>query len=144
MSYLTKTGILSVLLLVSLLVIVSCGSSSSNSISVFDATTHSHPDGWLPAGHMTAAQTDITTCEECHGQDLSGGISQVSCTTCHLGGPLDVHPASFNGYDWSLSGHGQYILTNGTASCSTDYCHGYDLKGVANSGPSCSSCHSYP
>lgn len=142
MSQIKKTIKLGMLLLVGSLLVISCGSSSSNSNAVFDSDTKSHPAGWLPAGHMTAAQANIATCEECHGADLSGGISKISCTTCHLGGATSIHPA-----DWSgsiLTKHGLYVVANGTTACRNDFCHAFDLKGVANSGPSCSSCHSFP
>lgn len=143
MSQITKIGILGVLFLMGLMVIVGCGSSSSNSNSVFDADTKAHPAGWLPAGHMTAAQANIATCEECHGQDLSGGISKVSCTTCHLGGPTSIHPSDWAG-DAILTKHGPYEVANGPTACRNQFCHGYDLKGLADSGPSCSQCHSFP
>ncbi len=144
MSQMKKMIMLGVLLVVASIVAVGCG--TSNSQSPFDADAQKHPAGWLPAGHMTAAQADIAACEECHGSDLMGGISKVSCTTCHLGGPADVHLASYNNYDWSQAGHGQYVVFsgNGATACRNVYCHGNDLKGVANSGPSCSQCHSFP
>jgi predicted CxxxxCH...CXXCH cytochrome family protein len=40
--------------------------------------------------------------------------------------------------------HRAYALANGTSSCANQYCHGTNLTGVANSGPSCSTCHAWP
>ncbi len=45
--------------------------------------------------------------------------------------------------------HGPYEVANGTSTCANAYCHGVDLSGVAQSGPSCNSgtavgCHSFP
>jgi hypothetical protein len=139
MSQITNKLIVGVLLLAGLAMIAGCGSSDPNAKSVFDADTKSHPLNWLPAGHMNSARADIATCEDCHGADLSGGIVKVSCTTCHLGGPTDVHPATFNGVPWSPPGnsHGQYVQANGKKTCQNEFCHGSNLKGVANSGPSC-------
>jgi len=147
MSPIKKILAFGMLLLMGALLVVSCGTSNPN--AVFDADTKSHPADWLPARHMTSAQANSATCEECHGADLSGGISQVSCTTCHLGGALSVHPATWAG-DAILTLHGQYVVdNNSTLACANAFCHGTALEGVANSGPSCSSgvavgCHSFP
>jgi len=46
-----------------------------------------HPDGWTsPNMHGAAFNSDgAGACTGCHGDDLSGGSSGVSCTTCHPG-----------------------------------------------------------
>ncbi len=146
MSPRTRLMIAVVLLLTGIVSISSCG--SPNSQAPFNVDTGQHPAGWLPAGHMAAARADAASCQECHGEDFSGGISKVSCTTCHLGGPLSVHPATWAG-DAILTLHGLYVVANGSLACANVFCHGADLKGVSGSGPSCSSgvavgCHSYP
>ena len=118
-----------------------CG-SSTNSVTARDpATSAAHQAGWLPAGHAASAQSDLTPCTTCHGSDLSGGISGVSCTKCHIGSTTTVHPASVNSYPWAPAGHASYVVSNGNSSCSNTYCHGSDLSGVTDSGPSCTSCH---
>lgn len=42
--------------------------------------------------------------------------------------------------------HGPSVSTGVTtiAQCASQYCHGTNLSGVTNSGPSCTSCHSLP
>jgi hypothetical protein len=40
--------------------------------------------------------------------------------------------------------HRAYAKANGTATCATLYSHGADLAGVSLSGPSCSTCHTWP
>jgi predicted CxxxxCH...CXXCH cytochrome family protein len=40
--------------------------------------------------------------------------------------------------------HSSYAKANGTTSCSNIYCHGASLTGVTLSGPSCSTCHTWP
>jgi predicted CxxxxCH...CXXCH cytochrome family protein len=85
MSQIRKAAVLGSLLLMGALLIVSCG--TSNSKSPFDADSGAHPAGWLPKGHADAAKADgSSTCMECHGSDLSGGISGVSCLSCHVNG----------------------------------------------------------
>lgn len=81
---------------------------------------------------------DPAACRECHGPDLDGGISRISCFSCHNGPDGSTgHPAS-----WSDSAgdpvhyHGPYGR-DFTSSCTT--CHGFDLNGWI--GPACSSCH---
>jgi hypothetical protein len=131
---------LALLALLGLLSVAGCG--DKNSYSTYDPDIGQHPAGWLPAGHAPAALRAIDTCTQCHGQDLNGGISKVSCNLCHLGGPGHVHPV-----EWDIHGHfgyalhGGYVQQHGAQACANIYCHGANLEGVAGSGPSCSSCH---
>jgi hypothetical protein len=133
------------MLLAGLLFISGCSSSTPNAQTNFNVHTGQHAAGWLPAGHMVAASGSGATVgssrTDCHGADLSGGISGVSCTSCHLGGPTAIHPAS-----WTLiyKDHGPYVDSNGTGACSNQYCHGSNLQGVQDSGPPCTKCHSIP
>jgi predicted CxxxxCH...CXXCH cytochrome family protein len=141
MSQITKHTLTGLLLLSGLLFMAGCGSSTPNSKASTGATTEGqHAAEWLPAGHMIAAQEDQSACTECHGQYYDGGISGVSCTSCHLGGPSSKHPV-----DWFLpqlwKKHAGYATTNGNTACANAVCHGSTLSGVANSGPSCTSCH---
>ena len=132
------------LLLAGLLFMAGCGSSTPNSKASSSANTEGqHADDWLPAGHMVAAQEDQSACTECHGSNYDGGISGVSCTTCHLGGAMSIHPIS-----WSIgagidSNHAAYVASNGTGACANAFCHGSALTGVVSSGPACVSaaCH---
>lgn len=138
MSQIIKRHMLGALLFLGGIVLIGCG--TPNSESIFNPDTQKHQAGWLPAGHMTAARTDITVCNECHGQNLDGGISNVSCTTCHMGGATSIHLADWAGTAIRTQ-HGPYVLANGYDSCRNQYCHGNDLLGVTNSGPSCKTCH---
>jgi predicted CxxxxCH...CXXCH cytochrome family protein len=92
---------------------------------------------------MGAPVYSTDACVECHGADLSGGISNVSCTACHLGGPTSVHPGT---WDPIYLNHGPSVSSGATptSACSNALCHGTSLQGVADSGPSCTSCHSMP
>ncbi len=63
-----------------------CGSSTPNSRATFNSDKGQHISGWLPAGHAQAAQADSSSCFECHGSDLSGGMSKISCFPCHING----------------------------------------------------------
>ncbi len=150
MSPITKSGICAVLVFSIMLLAAGCGDPKSN---VFDPDRGRHKTAWLPGEHslaVTIGTSSVGTpvystekCAECHGADLSGGISSVSCTSCHLGGPTAVHPLT---WDPIFLTHGPSVSTGvtGTALCANQYCHGTTLTGVVNSGPSCTSCHSLP
>ena len=143
MSPITIMGRSCFLLLIGLVMLAGCG-STTNDNAPFQADTGKHAANWLPATHMTQAKADIAACKECHGEDLLGGIAKVGCVSCHLGGPTSIHPADWAG-DAILTKHGPYVIANNTTACRNVYCHGYNLEGVANSGPKCNgTCHSYP
>jgi predicted CxxxxCH...CXXCH cytochrome family protein len=133
------------LVLATSFICISC--SSPNERSTFNPESGKHSSAWLPAAHATSAAQSLADCSQCHGAALDGGIAQVSCSSCHMGGATSVHPA-----DWSpiFSAHGPYVNTSGTAACANQYCHGTSLTGVENSGPSCDrysgsgGCHSIP
>jgi len=139
MSPLNKIIVAGVFVLTGLLLVIGCGSSTTNSKSSFSNDGEKHPAGWLPLGHKTAAMANQGSCSECHGSDYLGGISKVSCSECHLGGVDSVHPK-----EWAepvALNHSAYVKANGNESCANMYCHGTTLEGVDKSGPSCSSCH---
>lgn len=61
-----------------------------------------------PAEHGRAAMTELTACAACHGQDLAGGSSGVSCNACH-----------------QAAGHASW-----TSDCT--FCHGDRASGRAS------------
>ncbi|HUI67192.1 MAG TPA: hypothetical protein VL087_03170 [Nitrospirota bacterium] len=137
MPQVNKAITLFLLILMSQLLTVGC--SNPNSQSQFSADGQGHAADWLPAGHMTAAKADESSCAECHGSDFAGGISGVSCTQCHLGGVDSVHPEAWSGVTGTA--HAAYVAANGNTACANINCHGTALSGVAGSGPSCTLCH---
>jgi hypothetical protein len=136
MSQVGKIIVLSAMVLAGLLALASCG--DSNPQAPFDPGV-GHPENFLPERHALQAASGISTCTECHGEDLGGGISGVACTSCHLGDSTHIHPLAWDGFVYAR--HGAYVDANGNASCAAAFCHGRALTGVAGSGPSCSSCH---
>jgi len=81
-------------------------------------------------------KTDL--CEECHAQALSGGVSRVSCFSCHKGPRGDIgHPSGWTtAKDDPVLFHGRYGK-DFVVSCTA--CHGVDLLGGI--GPRCVLCH---
>jgi len=126
-----------------LLVIALSGCGNTNSQADLNPTTGKHPAGWLPTGHKAAANEHLLGCTDCHGNDFLGGISKVACTQCHTianGTTFAVHPVQWGNFAYAL--HAEYVGINGTTTCAVAACHGTDLLGVANSGPSCAiNCH---
>lgn len=92
------------------------------------------------ANNTAPASATINTnlCEECHAQDLNGGVSRVSCFSCHKGPRGDMgHPSGWTtAKDDPVLFHGRYGK-DFVVSCTA--CHGVDLSGGI--GPKCSSCH---
>ena len=73
-------------LLLSFVVLLAAGCGTPSDQSAFDADTNKHIADWIPVKHAPLAQADTASCKECHGEDLRGGISGVSCSSCHLNG----------------------------------------------------------
>lgn len=105
-----------------------------------------HTDEFKKTTHaLTATKSSLTNCLSCHGTDLQGGISSVSCTKCHLGSATSVHPrisASTNDYwaEFAPVLHGDYIKNNNNSAASCVVCHGSSLQG-SGTASSCMSCH---
>lgn len=136
-----------VVIFITVLIAAGCSKSSPQTFNSEEGR-HDTPN-WLPDQHGLAVTSGSTgtadaaanateSCSECHGADLGGGISGVSCGACHLGGPTRVHPATWTD---TARDHAPYVLENNNTLCSSQYCHGTNLDGVANSGSACSICH---
>lgn len=103
-----------------------------------------HPPDWAApatAHREYVAANGAASCanQYCHGENLEGAaLSGPSCSSCHLGGAGRIHPETWS---TSLRDHAPFALQAGTAGCANQSCHGADLGGVQDSGPSCSTCH---
>jgi len=75
------------------------GCSDKNAASTLDPETGKHITGWAnPDSHGTWAKKSdseggFADCQACHQDDFSGGISNVSCFTCH--GVNAPHPSAW-------------------------------------------------
>ncbi|MBF0451912.1 MAG: CxxxxCH/CxxCH domain-containing protein [Candidatus Magnetomorum sp.] len=76
--------IFALLMFISLITVSGCDNSLPNGFPGSEDESHAHPSGWDdPQQHGFAFFDDKSFCEKCHGQDLSGGATNVSCDTCH-------------------------------------------------------------
>ena len=113
-------------------------SKANDRASNIDPSTGKHPSGWAVAdtgGKHTAAFLSVpSSCYECHGKDLTGGISKVSCFSssrsgmnCHAGGPSG-HPAGWASPDsHGVAAKALLAGVNGMPHC--QICHGTDFSG---------------
>lgn len=102
--------LLAVALLAAATVLTGCSEvNPASPLALLDASGN-HPQGWAVV-HGSYAFPDGAICTECHGDNLDGGISGVSCSTdsfngqaCHANGPafhppqwLDKNAVGFHG-----------------------------------------------
>ncbi len=111
-----------------------CSTPDSNAL--VSPSTGKHAANWITA-HPGAFFSDPAQCAQCHGSDIRGGISKVSCysagfngMTCHPNGPGHADPAAFA----APAQHGVRAktapdpsTTSGFSTCQT--CHGSDFAG---------------
>ncbi len=133
-----KSSIFAALTVISLatlsaFMIVSC--SSPNNQSIFNSDTGTHPANWY-IDHRAAYLANPDQCTGCHGTDLHGGISGVSCFSssfnglaCHATGPAG-HPAGWASPD----SHGAAAKSGPSTTAMTGFstcqiCHGSDFTG---------------
>ena len=142
-----RRSTLSLILLAAFAGIAGCGSDTSPDTMV-------SPPGWVvvPSGGQHAKSATltyidnggITSCAECHGADLSGGTSKVSC----FGNPSGCHHGPVAGWvaaPPAAQEHGAAAKrapgSSGFVSC--QICHGNNFAGTAG-GPTClnnAACH---
>jgi len=113
-----------------------CGNGNGDAPS-FNGVTGEHPANWL-ATHSAAYIANPSSCSECHGKDLLGGISKVSCAKCHPL-PTSPHPAGWaNPAQHGAAAKAKPGSMTGFSSCQG--CHGADFGG-GFTGVSCFGCH---
>jgi len=118
--------------------------SDGNGSAIFDPDRGKHPDNWY-VEHRAAFLSQPETCQECHGADLMGGISKVSCfsasfkgLSCHANGPSG-HPAGWSDPD-SHGAEAKAAPGTGSGFASCQVCHGNDFAG-GQVNQSCFPCH---
>ena len=80
------------------------------------------------------ADWNMESCQTCHGDDFTGGTSNVSCFTCH-----ESFPHTQDNW-YAKEGHGAWVIEKGWDTQSCAECHGSDFTG-GTSETSCYTCH---
>lgn len=107
---------------------VACASSNCHN------APYPHADGWVAKevhGKYVIDNGQAGCQTKCHGTDLTGGLSSVSCTKCHSTYP---HVAGWK----EPQVHGAAALGDGKTICKL--CHG-DTYAGGQSKVACSNCH---
>jgi predicted CxxxxCH...CXXCH cytochrome family protein len=113
------------------------------------AGAQAHGPEWMDTasanfhGKVVAASSDeYQSCLTCHGWDFNGGISNVSCVTCHVAENATIH-----GRGWmnpvSPNFHGKAIRANNWDMRDCKSCHGETYAG-GRVPSSCRDCHVGP
>jgi hypothetical protein len=131
-------------MVVGLLLTAIWGCSSANNEAPTLNAGGQHPAAW-PTIHGAAYLVRAEQCYECHGRDLKGGISKVSCFSeswnglgCHAGGP-GGHPAGWG----TPTVHGPHAKAKVGGADGFPYCqkcHGTLFDG-GSAKKSCYTCH---
>jgi hypothetical protein len=127
-----RAAVPTLLLFLAVALLAGCTGSANNNAVPYDPVK-GHPADFVTT-HPTFAMRDTNGCTPCHGIDLKGGTSLVSCSSaswngiaCHGGGP------GHGTQDWVDNVH---FLRAKASLASCQLCHGGDLQG-GTSGLSC-------
>jgi predicted CxxxxCH...CXXCH cytochrome family protein len=122
-----------IILAVGMLLMTGC--STKNDKSLINPDTGKHSANWY-VDHRAAFLANPGQCTECHGNDLHGGISAVSCFSssfkglqCHASGPSG-HPAGWaspDSHGASAKSFPNSAQMTGFSTC--QLCHGSDFTG---------------
>ncbi|NVN89144.1 MAG: hypothetical protein HXX11_00955 [Desulfuromonadales bacterium] len=154
-----KYALRAVLLISAVLLLASCSNGNGKAVGI-DPITGKHAAGWAVAGtggaHPSAFHANPGACSECHGLDLRGGTSKVSCfsasrsgISCHANGPGLPHTVPFTNHgnearavsDFCLGCHQDAANAAGSKPPGCQNCH---LTSPVTSPSNCISCHSKP
>jgi predicted CXXCH cytochrome family protein len=99
-----------------------------------------HSEGWKDnPQHGSDYSGDPVNCEACHGEDLDGGTSGISCAGCHHGWS-GTHADAFNEDPGSCQGcHGDSIAS--CADCHHNGWAGTHVEAFQEDPDSCKTCH---
>ncbi|MBU0984710.1 MAG: CxxxxCH/CxxCH domain-containing protein [candidate division Zixibacteria bacterium] len=133
-----------IVLLLTVALVAGCSSEKSN-----PTLPGAHPDTWMELASAdfhgrVALISGLESCGECHGRDFAGGISDVSCYSCH-GSGRDNCLACHGGF-YDSTGAPPYGLRGETSDTALAVgAHILHLHGSAVSdGVTCQSCHRVP
>ena len=87
--------------------------------------------------YIATNKVKMNDCNQCHGNNFSGGSASPACTQCHT--TITVHQSGITD-PASTNFHGRYVATLKWDMSQCKTCHGNDYAGGVAS-PSCNTCH---
>jgi len=125
-----------------LLMLTACPGTPKDDTSGTSVVRH-HPDGYaLPETHGVAAKYQAEACVECHGSDLAGGTSAISCDSCHAEGWRTDCVFCHGGTD-NATGAPPTDIDNSTSDLSFAE-HGAHVEETIHAAFACVQCHLEP
>jgi predicted CxxxxCH...CXXCH cytochrome family protein len=109
-----------------------------------------HINGWMDPGNtgqfhgrvLRQAVYDLSGCQACHGQDLSGGSVGVSCQTCHPSGVMACNTCHGSAANAAPPGDLDYLSATSLVTVGAHQSHAAD--GPMHSAFPCQRCHPTP
>ncbi|MBA4312948.1 MAG: hypothetical protein C0417_09990 [Chlorobiaceae bacterium] len=131
-----------------ILISISCSDLKKNLPVASTGSLKIHDSGWgqedspnFHGKYLKVDDYDFNDCKPCHGSNLAGGTSDISCTKCHSSFP---HVNGWNIDTASVGFHGKYLQTKDWSATECKACHGSGFDG-GTSGKTCFTCHaSFP
>ena len=109
-----------------------------------------HINGWMDPGNtdqfhgrvLRQAVYDLSSCQACHGQDLSGGTANVACQTCHASGVMACNTCHGSAANAAPPRNLDYLSATSLVTVGAHQSHVTD--GPIHTAFSCTVCHTTP
>jgi hypothetical protein len=109
-----------------------------------------HINGWMDPGNtdqfhgrvLRQAVYNLSGCQACHAQDLSGGIANVACQSCHPSGVMECNTCHGNAANAAPPRNLDYLSATSLVTVGAHQSHVAD--GPLHKGFSCEVCHTTP
>lgn len=90
--------------------------------------------------YIATKKISMNACNQCHGDNYTGGIASPACTTCHS--KIAMHKTGISD-PASANFHGKFIASLNWDMTKCTGCHGNNYAGGIAS-PTCNTCHKNP
>jgi predicted CxxxxCH...CXXCH cytochrome family protein len=109
-----------------------------------------HINGWMDPGNtdqfhgrvLRQAVYDLSGCQACHGDDLSGGTANVACQSCHASGVTACNTCHGSLANAAPPRNLDYLSATSLVTVGAHQSHVVD--GAMHKGFACSVCHTTP
>ncbi len=107
-----------------------------------------HINGWMDPGNtdqfhgrvLRQAVYNLTGCQDCHGQDLSGGIANVACQSCHPSGVMACNTCHGSAANPAPPRNLDYLSATSLVTVGAHQSHAGDA-GTMHAPFPCQACH---